>query len=214
MSRSSGGCGTPSLIWSLALLSHKLERPPPAGNPELTCSIDNLCLYNRIGRDVQDKIGRNVWRECRSNRCATRPLPVLYQLPIEVIPCNNCVYERHFPNICCLSHNRHLSRRWKVDEFEMMNGIVRGQDWKMGWFEWREYARTGEVERCWTIDDGMYVDMEIEENWCTDVDNSNTMHWFFYELVYNEQMPYSVLWHVVCINNMWYDMAIYMIVYL
>ena len=49
----------------------------------------------------------------------------------------------------CLSHNRLLSRRRKVDEFEMMNGIyiVRGHKWMMRWFEKREYARTGEVER-------------------------------------------------------------------
>ena len=33
----------------------------------------------------------------------------------------------------------------------------------MEWFEKREYARTGEAERCWTICDGMQVDMEIEE---------------------------------------------------
>ena len=44
----------------------------------------------------------------------------------------------------------------------MMNGIVGAQDWKMGWFEKRESARTGEVERCWTISHGMYVDREIE----------------------------------------------------
>ena len=44
----------------------------------------------------------------------------------------------------------------------MMNGIVGAQDWKMGWFEKRESARPGEVERCWTIGDGMYVDREIE----------------------------------------------------
>ena len=44
----------------------------------------------------------------------------------------------------------------------MMNGIVGGQDWEMGWFEKRGYARTGKVYRCWTIGDGMYSDRQIE----------------------------------------------------
>ena len=50
----------------------------------------------------------------------------------------NFVYERHFFKYkLCLSHNRLLSRRRKVGEFEMMNCIyiVRGHKWMMRWFE-------------------------------------------------------------------------------
>ena len=44
----------------------------------------------------------------------------------------------------------------------MMIDIVGGQDWKMAWFEKRKCARTREMDRCWTIGDGMYLDREIE----------------------------------------------------
>ena len=49
----------PSLMWSLALLSHKLERRPPSARPQLTYTM----VIHRIGRDVQDKIGRIVERK-------------------------------------------------------------------------------------------------------------------------------------------------------
>ena len=34
----------------------------------------------------------------------------------------------------------------------------------MGWFEKREFARTGEVERCWKISVEIYVDRKVEGN--------------------------------------------------